>query len=200
LPERGVYDAPTIHGIVDEALISHVGFVDPDGGFPVVQPMLHARIGDTVYLHGSSGSRQMRALRAGTDVCVTITLLDGLVLARSGFNHSMNYRSVIVLGHTHPVTEQDEIDRVLDRLVEHVSPGRAAQLRPPSRKELAATSLVAVSLTEASAKVRSGGTEDEPEDMSWPVWAGVVPLRLVAGDLQPDDDLAQGVPAPTVRF
>lgn len=199
MPARGRYDRETVAAILDEGLVAHVGFVDPAGGYPVVLPMAYARVDDTLYLHGSSGSRQLRTLSAGAEICVTVTLVDGLVLARSGFHHSMNYRCAVVLGRTRPVHDDDESVRALDAIVDHVSPGRSAGLRPPTERERAATFVVAVGLAEASAKVRTGPPVDEPDDLDWPVWAGVVPVAQVAGEPEPDAHLWEGLAPPSVR-
>ena len=180
-PERGAYEREPIDAILDEALICHVGFVVD--GQPFVIPTIHARIGDVLYLHGSPASRMLRTLRDGVDVCVTATLLDGIVLARSVYNHSMNYRSAVVIGRPRVVTDADERGRAFDLIVDHAAPGRSAELRRPTRKELAATTLLALSLHEASVKVSDGDPEDEDVDIdAGGVWAGVIPLRLVAGD------------------
>ncbi|HEY6139659.1 MAG TPA: pyridoxamine 5'-phosphate oxidase family protein [Thermoanaerobaculia bacterium] len=180
LPDRGVYDRDTIYAILDEALICHVGFaVD---GQPFVIPTIHWRDGDTLYLHGSAASRMLRALRGGLDACVTVTLLDGLVLARSAFNHSMNYRSVVILGKAREVDDRDEKLRALDRLVRHITPERAADVRPPNEGELRQTIVLALPLAEASAKTRSGPPIDEEEDYALDVWAGVVPIAMVKGE------------------
>lgn len=176
-PQRARYDRETIDAILDEALICHLGFeVD---GQPYVIPTLHARAGDRVYVHGSAASRMLRQLSAGVRVCLTVTLFDGLVLARSVFNHSVNYRSVVLLGTATPV-EGDEKVVALHALTEQLAPGRWDEARQPTAKELKATSILALPIEEASAKVRSGGPEDDPEDEHLPVWAGVVPVHLAA--------------------
>lgn len=180
LAARGVYDRETIYAILDEALICHVGFVVE--GQPVVIPTIHVRVGDTLYFHGSAASRMLRTLRGGVDACVTVTLLDGLVLARSAFHHSMNYRSVVVLGKGREVVEREEKLRVLDALVEHVVLGRAAVVRPPNEMEIKQTLVIALPLAEASAKVRTGPPVDEEADYALDVWAGVVPVALVKGE------------------
>ena len=177
LAARGVYDRAAIHAILDEALICHVGFVVD--GQPVVIPTIHTRGGDTLYFHGSAASRMLRSLRNGIEACVTVTLLDGLVLARSAFHHSMNYRSVVVLGRGREVVDADEKRRALDALVDHVVPGRNAVVRPPTAAELKQTLVIAVPLSEASAKVRTGPPVDDEEDYKLDVWAGVIPMRLV---------------------
>ena len=180
LPARGAYDAATIRAIIDEALLCHVGFVVD--GQPFVIPTIHTRIDDTLYFHGSAASRMLRSLREGVDACVTITLLDGLVLARSAFHHSMNYRSVVVLGRASAVTDDDEKVRVLDALVEHVCRGRSADARKPSASELKQTAVLRLPITEASAKIRSGPPLDDEEDYAMNIWAGVLPLRLMSGE------------------
>ena len=177
-PERGDYDRATIDAILDEALICHVGFVGE--GQPYVIPTIHARDGDTLYLHGSPASRMLKNLASGVDLCVTATLLDGLVLARSVYNHSMNYRSAVVLGHAREVTDPDEKLHAMRAVVEHVVPGRWEDARQPSEGEIKGTTILAVSLEEASAKIRSGPPKDFDEDLSLPVWAGLIPLELTA--------------------
>src|SRR3954468_10891127 len=178
-PERGAYEREPIDAILDEALICHVGFVVD--GQPFVIPTIHARIGDVLYLHGSPASRMLRTLRDGVDVCVTATLLDGIVLARSVYNHSMNYRSAVVLGRAREVTDAAEKLRALEAVVEHMVPGRWSDARQPTQGELDGTTVLALALDEASAKVRSGPSNDFDRDTELPVWAGVVPLRLAAG-------------------
>lgn len=177
--KRGVYDAATIHSILDEALICHVGFVVD--GQPVVIPTIHTRIGETIYFHGSQASRMLRNLRDGVPACVTVTLLDGLVLARSAFHHSMNYRSAVVFGTAREVTDDDEKRRVLEAIVEHVVAGRSSEARPPNEKELRGTMVLALPITEASAKVRTGAPVDDEEDYGMPIWAGVLPLAFTPG-------------------
>jgi nitroimidazol reductase NimA-like FMN-containing flavoprotein (pyridoxamine 5'-phosphate oxidase superfamily) len=185
-PERGAYERSTIDSILDEALICHVGFVHD--GHPYVIPTIHARDGDTLYLHGSPGSRMLRGLAKGIEVCVTATMLDGLVLARSVYHHSMNYRSVVVLGHAREVTDRTEKLRAMERVVEHVVPGRWPDARQPSEGELKGTTILAVSLAEASAKIRTGGPKDVEEDLALPIWAGVIPLSLVPGAPRADNE------------
>jgi len=184
LPSRGAYDRETIYAILDEAYICHVGFVVPheSGVQPFVIPTIHARLGDTLYFHGSAASRMLRSLRDGVDACVTVTLLDGLVLARSAFHHSMNYRSVVVLGKGREVIDRDEKLRALDAIVEHVILGRSALVRPPSESEIRQTLVIALPLAEASAKVRSGPPIDDEPDYALDVWAGVIPISLVRGE------------------
>jgi uncharacterized protein len=193
LPERGAYDRATVHAILDEGFICHVGFVVD--GQPYVVPTGYARIGETIYLHGSTGSRL--GLRPGMDVCVTVTLLDGLVLARSAFHHSMNYRSVMAIGRTRPVTDPAQKDAALRALVDHIVPGRSAAVRGADRRELAATAVLALPLDEVSAKVRTGPPIDDEPDYALPIWAGVLPLRQVADPPVADDrlDPALAVPA-----
>jgi uncharacterized protein len=190
-PKRGVYDRATIDAILDEALIGHVGFAVE--GQPYVIPMLHARLGDRVYLHGSTASRLVRELAAGVPACLTVTLVDGLVLARSAYHHSMNYRSVVVLGDATLVEAADESAAALEAFTEKLVPGRWEEVRPPNAQELKATRVLAIDLHEASAKVRSGGPVDDEEDYALPTWAGVVPLSLHAGAPEPDDRLLDGV-------
>ena len=194
LPKRGGYDRATIDPILDEALIAHLGFaVD---GQPYVIPTLHARVGDSVYVHGSAASRTLKHLAQGFPACLTVTLVDGVVLARSIFNHSLNYRSVVVLGHAEPVTERKEKLEALVAFSERILPGRWAEVREPSAKELKATSILRLPITEASAKVRSGPPGDDEPDYAIPVWAGVIPLALVRGTPIPDAKLAFDLPAP----
>ena len=176
-PQRGVYDRATIDAILDEALLCHLGFeVD---GQPYVIPTLHARIGDRLYVHGSAASRMLRHAASGVRVCVTVTLLDGIVLARSVFNHSINYRSVVVLGTATKVEGAEKTD-ALRAFTDHIAPGRWDEARQPTEQELKATWVLALPLTEASAKVRSGPPEDDAEDLDFPVWSGVVPVHLAA--------------------
>lgn len=196
-PERGRYDRATIDAILDEALVCHVGFaVD---GQPYVIPATFARIGDHLYLHGSAGSRMLRSVGAGIPVCVTVTLLDGLVLARAARRHSMNYRSVVVLGTATVVTDRDEWLASLAAVVDHAMPGRWCEVRPPTDKELRETSVLRIPLDEASAKVRTGPPLDEPGDLSATCWAGVVPLALRADPPVPAPDLAAGIAPPVPR-
>jgi uncharacterized protein len=175
-PERGDYDRDVIDAILDEALMCHLGFVVD--GQPFVIPTIHARDGDILYIHGSPGSRMLRTAKAEVDICVTATLLDGLVLARSVYNHSMNYRSVVVLGRAHEVTGLDEKLRAMQFVVEHVVKGRWNDARQPNEGEIKGTTILALPLDEASAKIRSGPPVDDEDDLALPVWAGVIPLRL----------------------
>ncbi len=180
LANRASYDLETIHSILDEALICHVGFAVEDK--PVVIPTIHWREGNQLYFHGSVASRMLRNLRDGVDACVTVTLLDGLVLARSAFHHSMNYRSVVVFGKAREVSDREEKLRALTALVEHVVPGRSPIVRAPNESELRQTLVLALPIEEASAKIRTGGPVDDEDDYALPVWAGVVPLTLVKGE------------------
>jgi nitroimidazol reductase NimA-like FMN-containing flavoprotein (pyridoxamine 5'-phosphate oxidase superfamily) len=192
LPERARYDRETVRSILDEGFICHVAFVID--GQPYALPTGYARIGETLYLHGSTGSRL--GLRPGMDVCVTVTLLDGIVLARSAFHHSFQYRSVMVLGRTQLVTDVSEKEAALSALVEHFMPGRSADARAGSRQELAATAVLAVPLEEVSAKVRTGDPKDDDEDYALPVWAGILPLAIVPGDPVPDSRLDPAIAVP----
>jgi len=194
LPDRALYDRQAIYDILDEALVCHVGFVDQ--GHPYVIPTIHARIDDRLCLHGSRASRMLRCLSQGGPACITVTLLDGLVLARSAFHHSMNYRSVVVLGKGREIVDPPEKTAALHRLTEHVVAGRWADVRPPSENELAATTVVSFPLDEASAKVRTGPPKDDEPDYAAPVWAGVIPLTLTAGPPEPDSRLAPGTGPP----
>ena len=194
-PERGVYDRERIEAILDEALICHLAWVADDGS-PRVIPTIHARVGDVLYVHGSEASRTLRAIRAGAPVCVEATVIDGLVLARSTPKHSMNYRSVVVYGRVREVTDPEERDLAQRALVEHVVPGRTADARMPDRKELKETAIAALSLDEASAKVRSGPPIDPEEDLGLPVWAGEIPLRSVPGEPVAAPDLREGIGVP----
>ena len=194
LPARGSYDRDVIYAILDEALVCHVGFVDE--GQPVVIPTIHVRIGDRVHLHGSNASRMLARLREGVPACVTVTLLDGLVLARSAFHHSMNYRSVVILGRAEETKVREQKLKVFERLVEHVVPGRWADARRPSDEEINATTLVSLPITEVSAKIRSGPASDDEQDYSLPIWAGVIPLELRAAKPLADEKLVSSIPTP----
>jgi uncharacterized protein len=194
--ERARYDRATVHGILDEALICHVGFVGADG--PVVLPTTHARLGEMLYLHGSTGSGPMLAAGSsgGLSVCVTATLVDGLVFARSAMHHSMEFRSVVAVGNARLVQDTAEKLRAFAALLDHVAPGRSADTRSPNARELAATAVLALDLGEVSAKVRTGGPVDDPEDIELPHWAGVLPLTLQAGTPIPADDLDPAIELP----
>jgi nitroimidazol reductase NimA-like FMN-containing flavoprotein (pyridoxamine 5'-phosphate oxidase superfamily) len=180
LPERGTHDRAVVDTILDEALICHLGFAVDNQ--PFVVPTIHARDGDALYVHGSPASRLLRTLASGVEACVTVTLVDGLVLARSVFHHSINYRSVMVFGTAEKVTEPAEKERALEVIVEHIARGRTAEARPPSEAELKATLVLRLRLDEVSAKVRTGGPKDDEADADYPVWAGVLPLTLVPGE------------------
>lgn len=176
---RGRYDAETVHAVLDEGLVCHLAVADDEG--PIVLPTGYVRIGDEVVVHGSAANRLLRLAADGRPLCLTVTLLDGLVLARSAFNHSMNYRSVVAFGRAR-VVEGEEKERALAAFVEHVVPGRSAVARPPTPRELDATLVLALPLREASAKVRTGPPHDDEADMALDVWAGVIPLTLVQGE------------------
>jgi uncharacterized protein len=193
-PERGSYDSATIYPIIDEALICHVGFVQD--GQPFVIPTLHARQADTILLHGAKGSRLLRHIEAGGDVCITITLLDGIVLARSVFSHSINYRSAVLFGRGQIVVEEAECLRALEAFTERLIPGRWQDARPPNPVELKQTTIVAVAIEGASAKIRSGPPKDGEADLDLPVWAGVLPLHQVAGAPIADPQLSTEVDVP----
>jgi len=199
-PHRGVYDRDTAYAILDEGFVCHVGFVAD--GQPFVIPTSYGRKGDALYLHGSSASRMLRGIDQGIPVCVTVTLLDGLVLARSIFNHSMNYRSVVVLGTAAAVEDPAEKLQALRTLSEHILPGRWDEVRQPNPQELKATMIVRLPIEEFSAKVRQGPVIDDEEDYSFPTWAGVIPLNTVAGPPESDArlDPAQPVPAYAANY
>jgi uncharacterized protein len=194
--ERGSYDRSVIDAILDEALIAHVGILDGEGR-PLVIPTLHARSGDVVYCHGSSASRTIKAMATGVPICLTVSLVDGLVLARSAMHHSANYRSVMLLGEATPVVEPEEKMAAFETIVERLVPGRWGEVRHPSENELKATAVVALTIDEASAKVRTGPPLDEEEDYAIASWAGVIPLALKAGTPQPDPLLAEGIALPS---
>ena len=191
LPQRGAYDRQTAYAILDEGLVCHMGFVHE--GQPYVIPTGYGRQGDFIYVHGSAASRMLRTIEQGVPVCVSVTLLDGLVLARSAFHHSMNYRSVVVLGTAEKITGDDEKLRALRAIVDHLLPGRWEEVRPPNDNELLATSVLRVPLEEASAKVRTGPPLDDDEDMGLSCWAGVIPMTLTPGAPLDDPTLAPGI-------
>ncbi|MET8571112.1 pyridoxamine 5'-phosphate oxidase family protein [Streptomyces sp. NPDC004783] len=196
-PERASYDRELVHAILDEGYVCHLGFVRD--GAPVVLPTLYARVGERLYVHGSTGSRPLRMTGTadpGLPVCLTVTHVDALVLARSAFHHSINYRSVVVHGTAYDVTDPEEKRTALDALVDHVVPGRSGDSRPGNKKELAATAVIRLDLDEVSAKLRTGGVNDEPEDLSLPHWAGLVPLRKGYGTPVPDPELPSGTELP----
>lgn len=193
--ERDRSDWDTVTSILDEGLLCHVGFADETGTYVV--PMAYARVGDVLYLHGAAGNRTLRALAAGAEACVTVTLLDGLVLSRSAFHHSVNYRSVMLLGRATPVVDEDEQRAAATALLDHLVPGRSKDARPPVTSELRSTLMLKLPLEEGSAKVRTGPPADDNEDMELAIWAGEIPVRLVADPPVPDPDLRDGVPTPT---
>jgi nitroimidazol reductase NimA-like FMN-containing flavoprotein (pyridoxamine 5'-phosphate oxidase superfamily) len=192
MPARAGYERETVEAILDEALVAHLGFaVD---GEPFVIPTLHARIGDNVYFHGSSASRTVRALAAGAQMCLTVTLLDGLVLARSAVHHSVNYRSVVVLGQATAIMDPSEKMDAIEAFTERLIPGRWDEVRPPTAKELKAIQVLSLPLSEASAKLRAGPPMDDEEDYALEAWAGVIPLGVATGTPIPDPLLADGIP------
>jgi nitroimidazol reductase NimA-like FMN-containing flavoprotein (pyridoxamine 5'-phosphate oxidase superfamily) len=194
LPKRANYERETVNAILDEGFICHVGFIAD--ARPVVIPTGYGRLGDKLYLHGSAASRMLRALREGIDVCVTVTLVDGLVLARSAFHHSMNYRSVVIFGKAEVVEDEAEKMKALHAFTDHVMRRRWEETRTPTSQELRATLVLALSLDEASAKIRTGPPIDDDEDYSLPVWAGELPLRLATGEAIPDPQLPAGIELP----
>jgi nitroimidazol reductase NimA-like FMN-containing flavoprotein (pyridoxamine 5'-phosphate oxidase superfamily) len=198
--ERGVYDRETVYRILDEGFLCHVGFVVD--GQPFVIPTSYGRNNNNLYIHGSAASRMLRKMKEGVPVCVTVTLLDGLVLARSVFNHSMNYRSVVILGKATLVDDPEEKLAALHTLSEHIIPGRWADARQPSERELRATSVLRLPIEEFSAKVRTGPPIDDEEDYAFPTWAGVVPLKMKAGVPVNDPrlDPARDVPAYVSKY
>lgn len=201
LPKRGVYDRDVVFKILDEALVCHVGFND-EAGRPVVIPTGYGREGERLYLHGSAASRMLRGLSRGIPVCVEVTILDGMVLARSAFHHSMNYRSVVIFGEAVAVEDPAEKNEALRIITDHLVPGRWADVRLPTAQELKGTSVLSLDLTEVSAKIRTGGPVDDEEDMDKPIWAGVVPLRLTADAPIADEKLRvdTGIPAYATNY
>jgi uncharacterized protein len=199
-PHRGSFDRETIYKILDEGFVCHVGFTMD--GQPYVIPTMFARVGDAIYFHGSAASRMLRGLSGGLAVCVTVTLIDGLVLARSVFNHSMNYRSVVALGTATLVSETEEKIAALRAFTEKILPGRWDDARQPNEKELKATSILRLALSEVSAKIRTGDVQDDEEDCALPVWAGVLPIRLAASEPIRDArcDAKLAVPAAVANF
>ena len=194
LRERGAYDFETIAAILDAGLLCHVGYIID--AQPYVTPTAYWREGEHLYWHGSSASRMLRTVAKGVDVCVTVSHLDGLVLARSGFNHSINYRSVMLFGRAHKIEDDGAKLRALESFVEHLFPGRWKQLRPVTVQEVKATTVLSMAIEEGSAKVRTGWPHDNEEDYSWPVWAGVVPVRAVMQDPVPDERVLDNQEAP----
>ncbi|HEX5890866.1 MAG TPA: pyridoxamine 5'-phosphate oxidase family protein [Pyrinomonadaceae bacterium] len=194
LPKRGHFDRETVYAILDEGFICHVGFaVD---GQPFVIPTGYARVDDKLYIHGSQASRMLRSLAGGLDACVTVTIVDGLVLARSAFHHSINYRSVLVFGRATLVEDPKEKYDALVALSEHIVPGRWADVREPNEVEMKLTTVLCLPMEEASAKIRTGPPLDDEEDYALPMWAGVVPLKLVAGEPINDPRLSAEIPVP----
>jgi len=194
LPKRAVYDREAIYRILDEGLVCHVGFVVD--GQPVVIPTGYGRDGDTLYVHGAAASRMLRDLAKGVEVSIAVTLLDGLVLARSAFHHSMNYRSVVIFGTAAVVEDQTTKREALRAFTEHIAPGRWREVRPPTESELKATTVLAIPLKEMSAKVRTGPPLDDEEDYSLPVWAGVLPLELRSEQPMADSRLSASIQVP----
>jgi nitroimidazol reductase NimA-like FMN-containing flavoprotein (pyridoxamine 5'-phosphate oxidase superfamily) len=194
LPKRGVYDRETVFKILDEAFVCHVGFVVD--GQPYVIPTNFGRVGDTLYLHGSAASRMLRTLSEGIPVCVTVSIIDGLVLARSAFHHSVNYRSVVVLGTARLVEDPTEKMEALRLFTEHIMKGRWDQIRWPSEQEMKGTTVLALAMEEVSAKVRTGGPVDDEQDYELPVWAGVLPLSVTTAAPIADARLKAGIAVP----
>jgi nitroimidazol reductase NimA-like FMN-containing flavoprotein (pyridoxamine 5'-phosphate oxidase superfamily) len=194
-PNRGAYDKETIYSIVDEALICHVGFVVD--GQPYVIPTIHARLGDKIILHGAVANRMLTHITEGNPLCVTVTLVDGLVLARSVFHSSMNYRSAVLFGKGRLLESNEEKLRALEALTEHIARGRWNDARKPNRKELDGTTVIAMTIESASAKVRTGPPSDDEEDYALPIWAGVVPMELRALEAENDPKLQSSIPTPT---
>ena len=194
LHERGRYDEESVFAILDAGLIAHIGYVID--GQPYVTPTAYWRRGRTLYWHGSSASRMLRAQKEGMQVCVTVSLLDGLVVARSGFHHSMNYRAVMAFGRARFVEDAQEKEAELDYFIERIYPGRVATLRPVNQQELKGTTLIAMEIEEASAKIRTGEPKDDAEDYALDIWAGVIPIRQVIGAIENDPKLKAGVAVP----
>lgn len=191
MPARADYERETVEAILDEAMVAHLGFSADEQ--PYVVPTLHARVGEQVYFHGSSASRTVRALATGAQMCLTVTLLDGLVLARSAVHHSVNYRSVVVLGQARAIVEPTEKMTAIEAFTERLIPGRWDEVRPPTAKELKAIQVLALPLDEASAKLRAGPPVDDEEDYALDTWAGVIPLSTVAGEPTPDERLSEDI-------
>lgn len=195
LPELGAYDRGTIDPIIDEAISCHLAWIGPDGD-PRVIPTIHTRIGDTLYVHGSAASSTLRGIKGGASVAIAITLIDGIQFARSMFEHSMSYRTVIVYGKAEEVTDPGELETVFDAITDHVAPGRSKDARRPTPDEIRQTTFVKIPISEASAKISAGFPEDAEGDMDLDVWAGVLPLKLVAGEPEASPDLKPGVATP----
>ena len=194
LPKRGHFDRETVYGILDEGFICHVGFAPQ--GQPFVIPTGYARVDDKLYIHGSQASRMLRTLSGGLDACVTVTLIDGLVLARSAFHHSINYRSVVIFGRATIVEDREEKSSALVALSEHIVRGRWADVREPTEEELVQTTVLSMPIVEASAKIRTGPPLDDEEDYALPIWAGVIPLKVEAGEPIKDPRLPDGIEVP----
>ncbi|HHF2870364.1 TPA: pyridoxamine 5'-phosphate oxidase family protein [Vibrio diabolicus] len=194
---KAVSDVSKLHAIIDESLIAHIAITNESG--PVVIPMLAWRVDDYVYIHGANNSRLLRSLKLGVQTCLTFTLFDGWVLARSAFHHSAHYRSAVVFGQFEMVEDNQEKDRLLNHFIEQIAPGRTKQVRLSNEKELKATMLLRIPLTEASVKISNFGVNDDAEDMDIPVWAGVLPYRTVVGPLQACEDLYEGIAEPDYR-
>ena len=194
---KAVSDVSKLHAIIDESLIAHIAITNESG--PVVIPMLAWRVDDYVYIHGANNSRLLRSLKQGVQTCLTFTLFDGWVLARSAFHHSAHYRSAVVFGQFEMVEDNQEKDRLLNHFIEQIAPGRTKQVRLSNEKELKATMLLRIPLTEASVKISNFGVNDDAEDMDIPVWAGVLPYRTVVGPLQACEDLYEGIAEPDYR-
>jgi nitroimidazol reductase NimA-like FMN-containing flavoprotein (pyridoxamine 5'-phosphate oxidase superfamily) len=192
--ERGHHDRHTVNAILDEGLLCHVGFAE--GASPVVLPMAYTRVDDRLYLHGAVGNRMLRHLVDGAEACVIVTLLDGIVLARSAFHHSLNYRCAVLFGRVTRVTDEAEQQLASAALLDHMAPGRAADARPPTPSELRQTLIVRMPIDEGSAKVRTGGPKDDPEDLDLPVWAGWLPIDVAAGTPVAEPDMPDGTPVP----
>jgi nitroimidazol reductase NimA-like FMN-containing flavoprotein (pyridoxamine 5'-phosphate oxidase superfamily) len=195
LPELGAYDRATVDTILDEAVYCHLAWVGDDGD-PRIIPTIHTRVDDTLYVHGSNASSTLRAIRKGLPVAIAVTIVDGIRFARSMFEHSMNYRTVIVYGVAREVTDRDELSRVFDAITDQVAPGRSHDARRPSDDEIRQTTFVAVDLDECSAKVSTGQAEDAADDYALDIWAGILPLRLTPGEPEPDPLLRPGIPTP----
>ena len=194
---KAVSDVSKLHAIIDESLIAHIAITNESG--PVVIPILAWRVDDYVYIHGANNSRLLRSLKQGVQTCLTFTLFDGWVLARSAFHHSAHYRSAVVFGQFEVVEDNQEKDRLLNHFIEQIAPGRTEQVRLSNEKELKATMLLRIPLTEASVKISNFGVNDDAEDMDIPVWAGVLPYRTVVGPLQACEDLYEGIAEPDYR-
>ena len=193
-PNRGSYDKEIIYPILDDAFICHVGFTDNES--PFVIPVLFGRKDDQIFFHGGKGSRMLKTVKKGDDICITVTLMDGLVLARSAFHHSLNYRSVVIFGKAYEVEKKNEKEEALKAIMDHLMPGRWDEVRKPNDKELQATTVLGIKLDEASAKMRSGPVSDDEGDMDLPVWAGVIPMKLVSTGIEADTALNKEIELP----